>query len=132
MSATRFTDDHITCPFGVEATLVAAFDSISLSLTAVRDVLDILHEDQVARGDDLCPHLPRFLHDCDKCVFLGRYEEYDLYFCGERRPAVIARYGSSPEENSSWGMGPVSLPNLKEAQRRAIALCLASPTDEVT
>lgn len=35
----------------------------------------------------------RYKHDCDKCTFLGTFEEYDLYFCGEGRPTVIARFG---------------------------------------
>lgn len=36
---------------------------------------------------------PRFQHDCGACVFLGHYEEHDLYYCpGE--PTVIARYSS--------------------------------------
>ena len=47
---------------------------------------------------------PRFEHDCDSCVFLGRYRfendpnkrfDYDLYVCGQGDksfPTVIARF----------------------------------------
>jgi hypothetical protein len=39
----------------------------------------------------------RYKHDCNKCVFLGNYNEYDLYFCAIGNfmvePTVIARYG---------------------------------------
>lgn len=33
----------------------------------------------------------RYEHDCNNCEYLGRYREYDLYFCG-REPTVLARY----------------------------------------
>ena len=33
---------------------------------------------------------PRYEHDCSACVFLGQYQEYDLYFCpGE--PTIVCR-----------------------------------------
>ena len=38
---------------------------------------------------------PRYQHDdCDACVYLGQFNEYDLYYCpGE--PTVIARASSN-------------------------------------
>jgi hypothetical protein len=39
----------------------------------------------------------RYKHDCKKCIYLGDYLEYDLYFC-EKEPTVIARYGNEGEE----------------------------------
>lgn len=66
---------------------------------------------------------PRFIHDCDECTFLGRYEgagtNYDLYYCGD---TVIARYGS---EGSCYTSGlpfsyGLSQP-LTEARKRAEA-----------
>lgn len=38
---------------------------------------------------------PVFAHDCDACIFLGHYEDSDLYFCGKEMGlgTVIARYG---------------------------------------
>ena len=35
---------------------------------------------------------PLFTHDCDHCVFLGRLDGVDLYFCGRR--TVLYRYGN--------------------------------------
>lgn len=47
-------------------------------------------------------------HDCDKCVFLGRLRDYDLYWCNRKEPddtdlaSMLARYGSDgPEYISS-------------------------------
>jgi len=40
---------------------------------------------------------PRYIHDCDACVFLGRWKEYDLYHhpkIGEANENYIARYGN--------------------------------------
>jgi len=37
---------------------------------------------------------PKFIHDCDNCIFLGIYEEYDLYYC-DNEPTIIARYGDN-------------------------------------
>ena len=37
---------------------------------------------------------PRYTHDCSACIFLGAYNEYDLYFCYQGgNKTVIARYG---------------------------------------
>lgn len=48
----------------------------------------------------------RYQHDCKKCVSLGEYQEYDLYFCsqiifGESWSTLIGRYGNSGEEFKS-------------------------------
>lgn len=52
--------------------------------------------------------MPQFRHNCEPCVFLGRYRvhgnDYDLYYCGpptRARATVIARYGNDPESYSS-------------------------------
>lgn len=34
----------------------------------------------------------RYEHDCEACVLLGEWQEYDLYFCPKEH-TVIARYG---------------------------------------
>ncbi len=61
---------------------------------------------------------PLFIHDCDGCVFLGRYQyraetfdrkiglrDYDLYICvsglGQIDVSLIARYGSEGSEYAS-------------------------------
>lgn len=33
---------------------------------------------------------PRFKHDCNSCIFLGQYNEYDLYFCPPHEKASKA------------------------------------------
>lgn len=39
--------------------------------------------------------VPAFEHDCDDCVFLGRFLDNDLYFCDFGVDyTVIARYSS--------------------------------------
>lgn len=43
---------------------------------------------------------PTFKHDCDACIYLGHFEDHDLYYCGADggMPTVIARWsGSGPE-----------------------------------
>jgi hypothetical protein len=48
---------------------------------------------------------PRFKHDgCPKCVFLGHYLDWDMYFCPQTQviddpiPTLIFRAGSEPSE----------------------------------
>jgi hypothetical protein len=42
---------------------------------------------------------PRFRHNCDACIFIGRLDmaegRHDLYFCKIRIPTVIARFGDN-------------------------------------
>ena len=42
---------------------------------------------------------PKFVHDCDNCVFIKHFEEYDIYIC---KHIVIARYSDDPAYNMSW------------------------------
>jgi hypothetical protein len=55
---------------------------------------------------------PKFIHDCDACIFLGRYiseiwkgEEVDLYVCPgggiSNRGTVISRFGDEGHEYES-------------------------------
>jgi hypothetical protein len=44
----------------------------------------------------------RFEHDCEKCVYLGRDREFDVYTCAQGGfPTVILRYGNEFEEYHS-------------------------------
>jgi hypothetical protein len=68
---------------------------------------------------------PRFAHDCERCTFLGRFDEYDLYFCGSTvsvtGTTVIARWGNDgPEYSSGLELAQAGkCPELIEAMSRA-------------
>ena len=82
--------------------------------------------------------IPRFEHNCPNCVFLGQFNEFDLYFCRGREPeyhidlktgegmwvglpTVISRYGNDGPEYTS-GLCFVNItPAIGEGVRRAIA-----------
>lgn len=61
---------------------------------------------------------PRYAHDCNRCKFLGRFEEFDLYHCEglAAGSTVLARWSNDGADYQS-GMNS-SLPALVEAQRR--------------
>lgn len=79
-----------------------------------------------------CEHddnMPIFLHDCDNCKFLGRFnttfgnERYDLYACEQPydEPTMfVARYGNDENEYmaSSHNVYTESEHPLKEARKR--------------
>lgn len=47
---------------------------------------------------------PRYIHDCDSCIYLGQYKEFDLYYCpGE--PTVVCRYS---DDGPDYGSGLIS------------------------
>lgn len=63
----------------------------------------------------------RFKHDCDNCDYLGRFKEYDLYFC-DNEPTVIGRFSDEGADYTS-GMvfaRPDGSEVLYEAKKRAI------------
>lgn len=65
---------------------------------------------------------PRFTHDCDKCDFLGRHGNWDLYYCYKDvfGPTVIARFG---DEGSEYISGMYhEIPAISEAKTRAILM----------
>jgi hypothetical protein len=53
--------------------------------------------------------MPRHQHDCQECVFLGRWGTYDLYYHGGGFETVIARYGSSGDDYQS-GLNAARIP----------------------
>lgn len=71
---------------------------------------------------------PQYLHDCDSCIFLGRFEadyDYDLYYCGGNGwPTVVGRRS---DDGSDYISGMIFAeqghsPALVEARKRAIAM----------
>lgn len=64
-------------------------------------------------------HTPAYTHDCTHCLFLGRWEGFDLYFC-PNEPTVLARAGDEGPDYTS-GLNATT-PVLMEAQERAVRL----------
>lgn len=67
---------------------------------------------------------PQYTHDCNNCIFLGQYENFDLYYCNITNETVIARYGNEGSEYMS-GIGFANTSQkqdnpLYEAKQRAI------------
>ena len=63
---------------------------------------------------------PTYLHDCPQCVFLGRHNGQDLYFCDQTIPTVVARFGDEGSEYTSSMEMVEHYPELKAALRLAI------------
>ncbi len=62
---------------------------------------------------------PRYQHDCNACIFLGQYKEFDLYFCyhpeSDIDTTLICRYSS---EGSEYCSGLTFALNKPEARNR--------------
>lgn len=43
----------------------------------------------------------RYIHDCDRCDFLGQFNEFDLYLCPSGVGSVLARYSDAGPDYSS-------------------------------
>jgi hypothetical protein len=91
---------------------------------------DWLHLRETAAPGEETP--PRFAHDCQHCVFLGRFknafDDCDLYFCAQNasstahgHPTVIARFSDEGPDYSSGLPVADKVPALAEAKRRAKA-----------
>jgi hypothetical protein len=67
--------------------------------------------------------MPRYTHDCAKCVFLGEHEDHDLYFCdqGGGFPTVLGRYGNDgPEYTSGLRLTEIEGHPLETAKKLAV------------
>jgi hypothetical protein len=54
---------------------------------------------------------PRYPHDCDECIYLGKHRAHDLYFCPcEASPMVTARYGRGADYMTGSALGPLVEP----------------------
>ena len=69
---------------------------------------------------------PRYIHDCSQAYYLGRFQEFDLYYCDHLGSkflrTVVARFGNSPEEYLSGMLNAQYEESLREALDRAIKL----------
>jgi hypothetical protein len=53
--------------------------------------------------DDLSA-IPKFTHDCDRCIFLGSTNDADLYVCiGDEEHTFIARLGNDGNDYLASG-----------------------------
>lgn len=60
--------------------------------------------------------MPKFKHDCTSCVYLGHFEDHDLYYC-PNDPTVIARFGDEgPDYGSGLPFAETPLAELSEDQ----------------
>lgn len=72
---------------------------------------------------------PRFKHDCDRCVFLGKYDphgggSYDLYFCADDGGGtVVARYDNHGADYTSHRVETIR-PMLKKHDKHPLAVAL--------
>lgn len=47
---------------------------------------------------------PHFQHDCEECVYIGHYDEHDLYRCPQMgMPTIVARFG---DDGPDYDSGP--------------------------
>ncbi len=82
----------------------------------------------LAGKDGPLTETPQFTHDCDRCTFLGRYENeghgqsHDLYWCnqGGTRDTVIARWGNDGPQYISGLPFVGQVPAITEAHRLAV------------
>lgn len=62
----------------------------------------------------------RFKHDCDHCIALGEFGDFDLYIHPEQPITVIARRSDEGSDYVSGMELTEFYPELAEAKRRAI------------
>ena len=129
-------DEHLPTLEGVAAYLEHQDRMSFLDLRRAKQAnyhdltLSLLEDRWIAYGEawgivqKLWLETPKFKHDCDECVFLGRYQvlasSCDLYFCQKAGfPTVIGRFSDEGSDYTS-GLG-LLCGELVEAKRRAIA-----------
>lgn len=46
---------------------------------------------------------PLYKHDCNECIFLGRFNQKDLYFCDQNKtlPTILVRHSSKDSDYTS-------------------------------
>lgn len=61
---------------------------------------------------------PKFLHDCEMCIFLGHFEKHDLYYCPSEK-TLTARFDHDQRDCRIIMAEATTDPVLGEAFRRA-------------
>jgi hypothetical protein len=73
---------------------------------------------------------PRYTHDCERCVFVGQDDEYDLYFHpSEFDPWVIARFQDGENGTIDCSAKKLINPMFRKAAKNAIALGIIKEED---
>lgn len=62
---------------------------------------------RIAKRCDYKPQ-PRYHHDCDGCIYMGQFTEFDLWFCPSKTDetgvnSIIGRFGEDGGEYCSYG-----------------------------
>lgn len=65
----------------------------------------------------------RYVHGCSKCVFLGQYDKYDLYFCTGTETTLVCRFGNDGSDYAS-GMVFALVDDPEPAFKTALELAL--------
>lgn len=64
-------------------------------------------------------HLPEYQHDCDECLYLGNFNDHDLYRCRRGMvPTFVARFGSEQQMYKKGAQFVRLDPEINEACRR--------------
>jgi len=83
----------------------AAYALLNVLPSAEGRVAEAMHDlsKQIDEYDKV--HGPRYQHDCDTCIFLGRECEIDIYICNHqddcRMASLLGRYGNECSEYMS-------------------------------
>ena len=71
----------------------------------------------------------RYQHDCERCITLGEFEAYDLYYCKDE-PTIVCRYGNGGPDYTS-GISFALVKNGKEHYREALIRALMVDREEL-
>lgn len=99
--------------------LVGIINGILEELTKLR--LGFEHVDGKLTGFVAVPSpQPRYKHDCGHCVYLGEFNDFDLYYCDHYDVTVVARWGDEMMKTKHLLGNPnKNDPELIEAVNRA-------------
>lgn len=63
---------------------------------------------KTSKNFQMIPQLPQYIHDCSRCIFLGRYKNYDLYaHCYHPVVEMVARYSDDGPDYSAEDIGRI-------------------------
>ena len=132
--------DVYSFPSGNEVTITSEGKEVSVHSSIWAETERELHFAVKRLADDegtrianaILADCPRHEHDCEKCIWLGRHEKYDLYFCEQENlfPTVIARFGDGGDYLSGMEFATKDCMPLFVAKNSAISLALLKTENE--